>query len=59
MSKEIPILTKLLMESSFEMGYESLAEKYFNQLSLEYGIIADTVLQNHFHLVVLFYNQKV
>ncbi len=46
MSKEIPILTKLLMESSFEMGYESLAEKYFNQLSLEYGIIADTVLQN-------------
>lgn len=46
MNKEIPILTKLLMESSFEMGYESLAEKYFNQLSLNYGIIADTVLQN-------------
>lgn len=46
MNKEIPTLTKLLMESSFEMGYESLAEKYFNQLSLNYGIIADTVLQN-------------
>ncbi|MCI8919060.1 MAG: hypothetical protein HFH29_09885 [Eubacterium sp.] len=46
MSKEIPILTKLLMEGSFEMGYESLAEKYFNQLSLSYGTIADTVLQN-------------
>lgn len=46
MSREIPILTKLLIESSFEMGYESLAEKYFNQLSAQYGIIADTVLQN-------------
>ena len=28
------------------MWYESFAEKYFNQLSLSYGTIADTVLQN-------------
>ena len=46
MSREIPILSKLLAETPFEMGYESLAERYFNQLSDKYGIIADTVLQN-------------
>ena len=46
MSREIPILSKLLADTPFEMGYESLAERYFNQLSDKYGIIADTVLQN-------------
>lgn len=46
MKKEIPILSKLLSETSFETGYESLAERYYNQLWKEYGIIADTVLQN-------------
>lgn len=46
MDKEIPILSKLLTETTFEEGYESLAESYFNQLSYKYGIIADTVLQN-------------
>lgn len=45
-NKEIPILSKLLAETTFEIGYESLAERYFNQLSDKYGIIADTVLQN-------------
>lgn len=44
--KEIPILSKLLSETTFEIGYESLAERYFNQLSDKYGTIADTVLQN-------------
>lgn len=46
MKKEIPILSKLLAETSFDEGYESLAERYFDQLSVEYGIIAGTVLQN-------------
>lgn len=46
MNKEIPILSKLLTETSFDVGYESIAERYFNQLSVKYGIIADTVLQN-------------
>ena len=46
MNKEIPILSKLLAETAFEEGYESLAERYFDQLSKKYGIIADTVLQN-------------
>lgn len=46
MNKEIPILSKLLAETAFEIGYESLAERYFKQLSDKYGIIADTVLQN-------------
>lgn len=46
LKKEIPILSKLLSETPFEMGYESLAERYFSQLSDKYGIIADTVLQN-------------
>ena len=46
MNKEIPILSKLLAETDFEIGYESLAERYFNQLSDKYGIIADTILQN-------------
>lgn len=56
MNKEIPILSKLLAESPFEIGYESLAERYFNQLSNKYGIIADTVLQN-IYLQNLYDNQ--
>lgn len=46
MSREIPILTRLLEETPYDIGYESLAEKYFEQLSDKYGIIADTILQN-------------
>ena len=46
MNREIPILSKLLAETSFDVGYESLAERYFEQLSEKYGIIADTILQN-------------
>lgn len=46
MKKEIPILSKLLAETSFDTGYESLAERYFDQLSVKYGVIAGTVLQN-------------
>ena len=46
MNKEMPILSKLLNETAFEEGYESFAERYFNQLSDKYGIIADTILQN-------------
>lgn len=46
MNKEIPILSRLLAETAFETGYESLAEKYFDQLSMKYGIIANTILIN-------------
>ena len=46
MNKEIPILSRLLAETAFDTGYESVAEKYFDQLFVKYGIIADTVLQN-------------
>lgn len=46
MNREIPILSKLLSETSFDTGYESLAEQYFEKLSIKYGVIADTVLQN-------------
>lgn len=46
MNKEIPILSKLLIETSFDIGYESTAEKYFSHLSDRYGVIADTILQN-------------
>lgn len=46
MNREIPILSKLLSETSFDTGYESLAEQYFEKLSVKYGVIADTVLQN-------------
>lgn len=46
MKEQIPILTKLLAESDFDTGYESLAEKYFYDISNKYGIIADTILQN-------------
>ncbi|WP_455436399.1 hypothetical protein [Hungatella hathewayi] len=46
MNREIPILSKLLSETSFDTGYESLAEQYFEKISVKYGVIADTVLQN-------------
>lgn len=46
MDKETPILSKLLAETNFDPGYESLAEKYFNQLYEKYGVIACTILQN-------------
>ena len=46
MREEIPILTKLLNETDYDFGYESMAEKYFHSLYKEYGIIADTILQN-------------
>lgn len=46
MNKEIPILSRLLSETAFDIGYESLAEKYFDELSMKYGIIANTVLIN-------------
>lgn len=46
MNREIPILSKLLSETSFDVGYESLAEQYFEKISFKYGIVADTVLQN-------------
>lgn len=46
MKNEIPILSRLLTETSFDIGYESFAERYFDQLSAKYGVIADTVLQN-------------
>lgn len=46
MNREIPILYKLLSETSFDAGYESLAEKYFENLSDKYGVIAETILQN-------------
>lgn len=46
MNREIPILSKLLSETSFDTGYESLAEQYFEKLSVKYGVVADTVLQN-------------
>lgn len=46
MNREIPILSKLLLETTFDAGYESLAEHYFEKISNKYGVIADTVLQN-------------
>ena len=46
MNREIPILTKLLIENPFDTGFESLAESYFNQLSIKYGLVANTILQN-------------
>lgn len=45
MDKEITVLLKLLSETSFETGEESLGEKYFNQLWDKYGIIANRTLQ--------------
>lgn len=58
MDKEISILSKLLSETSFEIGYESAAEKYFNQLWEKYGVIADKVLQTIYHQN-MFDNQNI
>lgn len=44
--KELPTLSKLLNETSFDDGYESLAETYFASLYEKYGVVADTILQN-------------
>ena len=41
-----PILYGLLKESDYEMGFESKAEKYFNELYRKYETTADTILQN-------------
>lgn len=46
MQNETPVLSKLLDETIFEFGYESMAEKYYNELSDKYGVIADTMLIN-------------
>lgn len=46
MREEVPVLTRLLEETTFDDGYESAAEKYFNELYDKHGIIADTVLLN-------------
>lgn len=40
MEREFSVLSKLLAETSFENGYESAAEKYFNLLWDKYGAIA-------------------
>ncbi len=41
-----PVLYGLLKESDYEMGFESKAEKYFNELYRKYETTADTILQN-------------
>ena len=46
MQKETPFLTKLLDETPFDIGYESVAEKYYNDLSKNYGVIAESILIN-------------
>lgn len=46
LSKNTPILERLLESSDYEMGFESLAEKFYNELFAKYGIIADTIMQN-------------
>lgn len=46
MREHIPVLTKLLEETPFESGYESVAEKYFYDLYNNYGAIADAILLN-------------
>lgn len=48
MDKEILALSKLLSETSFEIGYESAAERYFNVLWDKHGIHADKALQKLF-----------
>lgn len=48
MDKEILALSKLLSETSFEIGYESAAERYFNVLWDKHGIHVDKALQNLF-----------
>lgn len=49
MDREISFLSKLLVETSFEIGYESAAENYFNWLWDKYGVIADKALQAIFY----------
>lgn len=49
MEREFSVLSKLLAETSFETGYESVAEKYFNLLWDEYGAIAEKALQTIYH----------
>lgn len=44
--KELPSLSRLLNETSFEDGYESLAEMYFSSLYEKYGMVADAIIQN-------------
>lgn len=46
MNEQTPILLKLLQNDSFESGYESSAQRYFNLLYEKYGLIADTILLN-------------
>lgn len=46
MKEEVPVMTRLLKETMFDDGYESVAEKYFNEMFEKYGIIADTTLLN-------------
>lgn len=46
MQQEIPFLTKLLDETPFDTGYESAAERYYNDLSKNYGVIAESILIN-------------
>ena len=46
MQQETPFLTKLLDETPFDIGYESVAEKYYNDLSKNYGVIAESILIN-------------
>lgn len=49
MEREFSVLSKLLAETSFETGYESVAEKYFNLLWDKYGAIAEKALQTIYH----------
>ena len=46
MNTHTPILNALLSETPFDAGYRSQAEEYFDKLSKNYGMIADTILQN-------------
>jgi len=46
MDEYTPILTKLLLETSFDTGYRSQAELFFEDLYDKFGAIADSILQN-------------
>ncbi|GEM_PF-6216661 len=46
MDKYTPQLTKLLLETSFDTGYRSQAELFFEELYDKLGTIADSILQN-------------
>lgn len=43
-----PILYSMLKESEYEMGFESKAERYFNDLYKKFEDTADLILQNIF-----------